>query len=195
MGIGQLGRCDEVPEALAFERGLRAGVGAKLHDDVVQGIFAALLMVDVAGRASSPAELDESLGRTDEILRDVLRAAGRPVYGMLAPFNRPLGAQLGWLVDGMGDHGRVIGPEARYPDEVERPVYAAVQSALLGATGPATVTVGERGGKLVGVVRCAALANGPGLAARLRLEFRLAGGDADVRPRGRGWRVGFWLPV
>jgi hypothetical protein len=182
-------------EALGFERRLRAALAEKLHDEVIQGVIAASLMVDVAERAGSDAEAARCLVRIEQILKGVQAAAGRPVFGMLAPFGDHLRRQLEWLAGPTGGH--VVAPAQRYPDHVELLIYDAVQTVLLGEAGDGepSIVVGERDGLLVGIVRCGELVDATGLEARLRLDFRLYGGDADVSRRDDGWRVGFWLPI
>jgi len=182
-------------EALGFDRRLRAAVAEQLHDEVVQGVIAASLMVNVAERAGSDAELARCLVRIEQVLKGVRTAAGRPVFGMLPPFGGSLRRQLDWLAGPSRAH--VIAPAHRYPDHVESLIYGAVQTVLLGEAGDGepSIVVGERGGLLVGILRCGELVDGTGLEARLRLDFGLYGGDANVSRRDDGWRIGFWLPV
>src|SRR5947209_8454147 len=180
------------PPAAAFEleRLGRIRLAERLHDDLVQNLAAALLLLRTV--QASPGGEDR-LGRGLDIISDALASGRRAVMGSLEPIDRPLAFTLPLLVEAAGLEGSVTAPAHRLPRVREVAVFDAVRDALsLTRRGRRVkIRVSLFDGWLVGALR-GDIEQLDLLAAALEFRLGLLGGD--VRPLAQGGGVALRLP-
>ena len=186
---------DDVLAALWLERDVRERLAEHVHDDILQSLVAALLMIDAAQHGAGTA--DDALARAKEILAEALTRGRRSALGALSPRQRPLRFTLTSLLEESGIVGSVEAPAERYPLAAELDVYHLVQDALqfTEGDGPVTVVVAGDDGRLFGSVQMDAVREGAMLTAALNCRLSLPGGFARLRQSERGVALSFERPV
>ncbi len=188
-------RRDEMLAALWLERDVRERLAEQVHDDVLQSLVAALLMIDAAQHGAGTA--DDALARAKEILAEALARGRRSALGALSPGPQPLRFTLTSLLEESGIVGSVEAPADRYPAPAELDVYHLVQDALqfTEGDGPVRVVVAGDERRLFGSVHVDAVREGAMLTAALNCRLSLHGGFARMRQSERGVVLAFERPL
>ena len=182
-----------VRRAFAWERQARTALAEHLHDETLEAVAAAVMMIDLAG---SRQALSPELERARTILESAWLDARRCALASITPLDRSLRFTLTGLLEQSGSAGRVEAPDLRYHPAAESDVYCLVQDVLLfAAPGTAVdVRVVERGEALLGVVRGHHIVSLAALVESLDVRFQLVGGWAISFPRQGDVTIRFGRP-
>jgi hypothetical protein len=182
---------DPPTAAFELERLGRLRLAERLHDDLVQNLAAALLLLRTV-QVSRGSE--DRLGRGLDIICDAFSSGRRALMGSLEPIDRPLSFTLPLLLEAAGLEGSVSAPTHRLAREREVALFDAVRDALALSRGgrPIAVRLVVTDGWVIGGVR-GDIEQLDLLAAALEFRLGLLGGD--VRPLARGGGVALRLPL
>ena len=132
--------CDRLGKALALAERDRQLLGYEIHDDVVQDLTAAIMLLESAGRHAqfSPADSSENYARGLRLLHETISSARRLISGAVLP-SRPgliLRVALEQLCDKFREEGLLPVtlhyqvPDVKLSDSIQHLLLRIVQESL-----------------------------------------------------------------